>query len=148
MGESLDAPRLARFVEAQQEVFERALAELKAGRKTTHWMWFIFPQVAGLGRSGMTARYAIRDLAEARAYLAHPTLGPRLIECTQAMLDQPGSDATRILSHTDAMKFRSSMTLFAQASAPGSIFEAALSKYFAGEPDTRTLRGLGVIIPE
>ena len=148
MSPASDAFRLERFVQAQHVVYEGALAELRAGGKTTHWMWFVFPQVAGLGRSETSARYAIRDLAEARAYLAHPILGPRLVECTQAMVDQPVSDATRVLGGTDAVKFRSSLTLFAEASAPGSIFEAALAKYFSGERDSKTLNALGAADPE
>lgn len=143
MAQNADGHDLDRFVQAQHGVYAQALAELRAGRKTSHWIWFIFPQVHGLGRSPMSARYAIADLAEAQAYLAHPTLGPRLVECTQTMLDLPGADAAGVLGGLDAMKFRSSMTLFAQAAPAGSVFEAALQKYFAGRPDERTMELLG-----
>lgn len=134
---------LERFVHAQQGVYDGVLAELRAGRKTSHWIWFIFPQVAGLGRSPMSVRYAISGMDEARAYLDHPILGARLAECTQLMLDQPNPDADRILGGIDAVKFRSSMTLFAEASPPGSVFEQALDAYFGGRPDLLTLDRLG-----
>jgi uncharacterized protein (DUF1810 family) len=136
---------LERFVEAQTDVYARALAELKAGKKQSHWMWFIFPQIAGLGRSAMAQRYAIQDLAEAQAYLAHSLLGPRLLECTQAVLAIEGKTAHAIFGAPDDLKFRSSMTLF-NKTAPDDIFRAALDRYFGGEADRASLEllaGLG-----
>ena len=124
---------LGRFVEAQAPVHDRALAELKAGRKQSHWMWFVFPQIAGLGRSPMAQHYAIQNLAEARAFLAHPLLGARLRECTQAVLDVEGKTAHEIFGSPDDLKFRSSMTLFAHAAPDEELFRAALEKYFDGE---------------
>jgi uncharacterized protein (DUF1810 family) len=115
--------------------------ELKAGRKQSHWMWFVFPQIAGLGRSPMAQHYAIQTLAEARAYLAHPLLGARLRECTQAVLDAEGRTARDIFGSPDDLKFCSSMTLFDLAS-PGDIFRAALEKYFSGNADPLTLKEL------
>lgn len=133
---------LQRFVDAQDAGFEGVLLELRRGDKQGHWMWFIFPQMKGLGSSGMAQRYAISSRAEAEAYLAHPVLGPRLIQCTELMNAAQGHSAERILGPVDAMKFRSSMTLFREVS-PNGPFERALNKYFAGEPDTRTLQLLG-----
>ena len=132
---------LERFVEAQAPVYDRALAELKAGRKQSHWMWFVFPQIAGLGRSPMAQHYAIQNLAEARAYLAHPLLGTRLRECTQAVLDVEGKTAHEIFGSPDDLKFRSSLTLFDFAS-PDDIFRTALEKYFDGEADALTVEKL------
>jgi uncharacterized protein (DUF1810 family) len=132
---------LERFVQAQASVYARALDELEAGRKRSHWMWFIFPQIAGLGHSAMSQMYAIQDLAEARAYLAHPLLGARLRECIQAVLDIDGKSAHTIFGSPDDLKFRSSMTLFDRA-APDDIFQAALDKYFGGEADPLTLQKL------
>jgi uncharacterized protein (DUF1810 family) len=132
---------LDRFVRAQDErgTYDRALAELRAGRKNSHWMWFVFPQVAGLGHSPTAQAYAIADLAEARAYLHHDVLGPRLLECCRALLDL-GDDHTaeRVLGGTDAMKLRSSMTLFALADPDEPTFEEVLARFFDGEPDERT----------
>jgi len=130
---------LGRFVEAQAPVHDRALAELKAGRKQSHWMWFVFPQIAGLGRSPMAQHYAIQNLAEARAFLAHPLLGARLRECTQAVLDVEGKTAHEIFGSPDDLKFRSSMTLFAHAAPDEELFRAALDKYFDGEEDALTV---------
>lgn len=150
---------LDRFVEAQDQggTYERALAELRAGHKTSHWMWFVFPQIAGLGQSEMSRRYAIASLEEARAYLEHPVLGPRLVECARALLDHEGPLAREIMGEIDAVKLRSSMTLFSRA-APlarpqkpvyntdfrglddGEVFEQVLRRYFEGEPDPATLR--------
>ena len=124
---------LERFVDAQAPVHGRALAELKAGRKQSHWMWFIFPQIAGLGRSPMAQHYAIQNLAEARAYLNHPVLGARLRECTRAVLDVEGKTAHEIFGSPDHLKFRSSMTLFAHAAPDEELFRTALEKYFDGE---------------
>jgi uncharacterized protein (DUF1810 family) len=131
---------LERFVQAQEGVYPRALAELKAGRKQSHWMWFIFPQVAGLGHSAMAQHYAIASLDEARAYLAHAVLGPRLKACTQAVLDVEGRSAHDIFGSPDDLKFRSSMTLFAEAKPRDILFQAALDKYFGGEGDAKTLQ--------
>jgi len=133
---------LERFVKAQDPVLEEALLELRRGRKQGHWMWFIFPQMKGLGSSAMAQQYAISSRAEAEAYLAHAILGPRLIECTQAVNAVEGRSAEEIFGHVDAMKFRSSMTLFRET-AVGGPFAHPLKKYFAGEPDARTLQLLG-----
>ncbi|HEY8614839.1 DUF1810 domain-containing protein [Phenylobacterium sp.] len=130
---------LGRFVAAQAGVHERALAELKAGRKRSHWMWFVFPQLAGLGASPMAQRYAISGLDEARAYLADRVLGRRLLACTAAVNAVEGRTAHEIFGSPDDLKFRSSMTLFAQAAPEEAAFAAALEKYFSGEPDRRTL---------
>jgi uncharacterized protein (DUF1810 family) len=129
---------LERFVEAQEGTYERALAELRAGRKTSHWMWFVFPQIAGLGRSAMAQRYAISSLDEARAYLAHPVLGPRLRESAAALTALPGHSAEEVLGGIDALKLRSSMTLFARAAPDEPVFREVLDQYFAGEPDPAT----------
>ena len=129
---------LSRFVDAQAGTYSQALAELRAGRKTGHWVWFVLPQVAGLGRSPTAQHYAISGLDEARAYLAHPVLGARLVECAQALLDLPGSDAAAVLGPVDAMKLRSSMTLFAHADPAQPVFRAVLERYFAGQEDEAT----------
>lgn len=129
---------LNRFVQAQNPVFGAVQAELSRGRKQTHWMWFVFPQVAGLGFSAMSQRYAIGSRAEAEAYLAHPVLGPRLIECTRLVLAVDGRTISAILGAPDDSKFRSSMTLFGEVSNE-PIFDDAIAKYFAGEPDGATL---------
>lgn len=130
---------LERFVAAQDPIYGRVIAELRRGMKQTHWMWFVFPQIAGLGRSAMAERYAISSLDEARAYLAHRILGPRLIECTQAVLDVDGRNAHAIFGSPDDLKFHSSMTLFAYAAGDSAIFRAALGKYFTGADDAGTL---------
>jgi len=130
---------LQRFVEAQDRVYPRVVAELRAGRKTSHWMWFVFPQVAGLGSSPMAQRYAIASIDEARAYLAHPVLGGRLRECTQLVLDVKGREIGDILGYPDDLKFRSSMTLFAAVDGAPVLFDAALQQYFGGTPDAKTL---------
>lgn len=136
---------LERFVEAQSGVYEHALAELRGGRKRTHWMWFVFPQLKGLGRSATALRYGITGIDEARVYLAHPVLGPRLLECA-AVLEQldAGLTASDIFGSPDDVKLRSSLTLFALASEPGSVFERLIGKYFGGEPDDRTVAMLGL----
>jgi uncharacterized protein (DUF1810 family) len=134
---------LQRFVDAQDPVFEDVLLELRRGDKEGHWMWFIFPQISGLGSSAMSQRFAISSRAEAEAYLAHAVLGPRLIRCTKLVNAVESRSAERIFGPVDAMKFRSSMTLFREAAPAGSVFNEALKKYFAGEPDTRTLQLLG-----
>jgi uncharacterized protein (DUF1810 family) len=138
-----DAYDLGRFVEAQETCYERALGEIQAGQKRSHWMWFIFPQVYGLGYSPTSKKYAIRSLGEAEAYLAHPVLGPRLLECAQAALSVQGMSATDIFGSPDDWKLRSSATLFALVSPPASVFERLLKKYFQGERDPNTLRLLG-----
>lgn len=140
-----DRDGLERFVAAQDDgdTYRRALAELRAGRKMSHWMWFVFPQIAGLGRSPTARRFAIADLAEARAYLAHPVLGPRLRTCAQALLEIEGRSAREILGAIDALKLRSSMTLFARAAGPDEpLFAAVLDRYYDGEPDPETVRRL------
>jgi uncharacterized protein (DUF1810 family) len=141
-GHHVDAFDLDRFVQAQDGVWERALAELTAGAKRSHWMWFVFPQIEGLGNSAMAQRYAISGLEEARAYLAHPVLGPRLLACTAAMNRHDGMSARAILGQPDDMKFRSSMTLFAAAAPTEPAFSAALERYFGGERDAATLARL------
>ena len=130
---------LERFVEAQEGVYDDVRAELRAGRKRSHWMWFVFPQLKGLGRSATAARYAIGSLDEARAYLAHPVLGRRLKECTQLVLDVDGRTLEDIFGGVDALKFRSSMTLFARAAPDEALFRAALAKYCNSKPDALTL---------
>ena len=132
---------LERFVQAQNEhrTYTQAVAELRAGRKTGHWMWFVFPQIAGLGRSATAQAYAIADLAEARAYLAHPVLGPRLVECAEIVAGHRDKTAEQIFGGIDAMKLRSSMTLFAAADPDQPAYTAVLAQFFAG-PDPETLR--------
>jgi uncharacterized protein (DUF1810 family) len=130
---------LERFVAAQAPVWPTVCAELAAGQKRSHWMWFIFPQRAGLGQSTMSVRYALADLAESRAYLAHPLLGPRLLQATQLVLDHADRPATAIFGGIDAVKFRSSMTLFEAAAPQEPIFKAALDGFFDGARDPRTL---------
>ncbi|HVI06740.1 MAG TPA: DUF1810 domain-containing protein [Candidatus Binatia bacterium] len=134
-----DEFNLMRFVEAQEPVFRQAVSELRAGRKMSHWMWFVFPQVRGLGRSPTAIEYAISGPDEARAYLAHPVLGARLKECTQLVLGAENRSAAQIFGSPDDMKFRSCMTLFAQVSPEDDIFVQALKKYFDGVPDQLTL---------
>jgi uncharacterized protein (DUF1810 family) len=133
---------LDRFVQAQAGVYDAALAELRAGTKRTHWMWFVFPQIAGLGSSATAQRYAITSLDEARAYLAHPVLGPRLAEAAEAVLAVEGRTAAQILGYPDDLKLRSSMTLFAAAADDPAVFQAVLDRYYDG-PDDATLRLLG-----
>lgn len=130
---------LDRFLKAQEYVYAQALQELRAGRKRSHWMWFIFPQLAGLGSSAMSRRYAIRNIEEAGEYLRHPVLGPRLVECTEAVSALDGRSARQIFGTLDDKKLCSSMTLFELVSAPGSVFAAVLEKYFSGERDARTI---------
>jgi uncharacterized protein (DUF1810 family) len=134
---------LERFVRAQDEhqTYRQAVTELRGGRKASHWMWFVFPQIAGLGRSPMAQAYAIADLHEARAYLVHPVLGPRLVECAEIVLAHQGSTAEQIFGGIDAMKLRSSMTLFARADPDQPVFAAVLDQYFDG-PDPETERRL------
>jgi uncharacterized protein (DUF1810 family) len=133
---------LQRFVDAQARNYDDALAELRRGRKVSHWMWYVFPQVAGLGSSPMAQTYAIGSLDEARAYLAHPVLGPRLRDCVAAVLAVEGRSARAIFGSPDDMKLRSSLTLFREAAPDAPLFGAALAKYFAGQADARTLERL------
>jgi uncharacterized protein (DUF1810 family) len=135
-----DPHDLRRFTEAQDRdgTYDRALAELRAGAKASHWMWFVFPQVAGLGRSPIARRYAIASADEARAYLAHPVLGPRLLECTGALAALSGRTARQILGDVDAIKLRSSMTLFAHVSDDPAPFQRVLDQYFDGVRDPAT----------
>jgi uncharacterized protein (DUF1810 family) len=123
--------------------YDRAVAELRRGRKQGHWMWFVFPQIAGLGQSPTSRRFAISSLTEARAYLAHPVLGPRLAECTRILRQATEHDAARVFGGMDAQKLRSSMTLFARAAPTDAAFAAVLDAYFGGEPDAATDRILG-----
>jgi uncharacterized protein (DUF1810 family) len=145
-GVNVDSYRLDRFVDAQAHgVLTNALNELHAGRKATHWPWFIFPQVAGLGTSPTSQHYAIGSLEEARAYLAHPVLGRRLVECARAVLTHPDRTARQIMGTPDDAKLRSSMTLFALATAGSEpVFQEVLDTFFAGEPDPRTAHLVGV----
>jgi len=133
---------LERFVQAQAPLYDGVLDELRAGRKRSHWMWFIFPQIAGLGRSEMAQRYAIANDDEAADYLAHPVLGPRLRECAGIVLGLKGATANDIFGAPDDMKFRSSMTLFADTAPDEAVFQACIDKYFDGEPDEETLARL------
>jgi uncharacterized protein (DUF1810 family) len=136
-----DPHDLDRFVEAQEGVYDRALAEIRAGRKRSHWMWFVFPQIDGLGSSPTATRYAIKSRAEAEAYLAHPVLGSRLVACAEAAAAVPGkAPATDVFGSPDDLKLRSSATLFACASPAGSVFDRVLDRYFRGERDPATLR--------
>jgi uncharacterized protein (DUF1810 family) len=133
---------LARFVEAQAPVYEHVRAELRAGKKRSHWMWFVFPQIAGLGHSAMARRYAISALAEAKAYLAHPLLGPRLRECVELVNQAQDRSVADIFGCPDDLKFHSSVTLFARAADDKGVFEAALERHFGGQPDAATLARL------
>jgi uncharacterized protein (DUF1810 family) len=139
-----DPYNLGRFVQAQEDDYEQALSEIRRGRKQSHWMWYIFPQIAGLGSSSTSKRYAIRSAAEAAAYLAHLVLGRRLTECAEAVLRVEGRSAFEIFGSPDDVKLRSSATLFACVSSAGSVFDRLLGKYFQGERDDKTLRLLDV----
>jgi uncharacterized protein (DUF1810 family) len=139
-------PDLIRFLDAQDEIYDQVVAELTDGSKRTHWMWFIFPQLAGLGRSVMTQRYAIRDLDQARRYLADPILGPRLRQVIKLMIAQKPKSALEILGSLDDLKFRSCLTLFREAASNDSdraLFTEALDQFYRGEGDSRTLELLG-----
>jgi uncharacterized protein (DUF1810 family) len=138
-----DPLNLQRFVDAQDLVYRSVIGELRAGVKQSHWMWFVFPQVTGLGRSATAELYAIQSLDEAKAYLAHPLLGGRLRECTQLMLDVSGKSARQILGNPDDLKFFSSMTLFARAARNETLFRDALMKYFDGKEEATTLKLIG-----
>ena len=134
-----DPFQLERFVLAQNHVYDQVCAELRNGRKEGHWMWFIFPQLRGIGHSAMAERFGIASRREAVAYLAHPTLGPRLRECSQLVTRVEGRTINQIFGYPDDLKFRSSMTLFASVAAESRVFTDALDKYFHGEPDRLTL---------
>lgn len=139
MTEMNDPYDLERFIQAQALDFAIASAEINSGRKKSHWMWYIFPQLIGLGFSATSQRYAIRSAAEAKAYLNHPVLGPRLMQCMEALLTIDGRSAHEILGSPDDMKLRSCATLFASITHKGSVFERLLEKYFHGEQDPKTL---------
>lgn len=150
MGADVNEPRgaddpfdLRRFVEAQARDYDRALAEIQGGFKRSHWMWYVFPQFAGLGFSSTSQRFAIKSLDEAKAYLAHPVLGPRLLECADAALAVEGRTAYEVFGPPDDLKLRSCATLFACVSPAGSPFEKLLDKYFQGKRDEKTLQALG-----
>ena len=142
VGNSNDPYDLDRFVQAQEGDHDRALSEIKKGRKRSHWMWYVFPQFAGLGRSHTSRHYAVNSVAEAEAYLSHPLLGPRL---TEALLQVEGRSASEIFGSPDDSKLKSCATLFAHVSPPGSVFERVLGKYFQGKMDRTTLDLLGVV---
>ncbi|MBO9549618.1 DUF1810 domain-containing protein [Pseudomonas sp.] len=131
--------KLERFVEAQDRVYDQVLQELQAGRKRSHWMWFVFPQLDGLGHSIMAERYALSGLDEARAYLAHPVLGPRLEACVTALVQHSDKSAREILGSPDDLKLRSCLTLFGQAAPDHPLFPLGLVQFYGGEPDLRTL---------
>lgn len=133
---------LERFVRAQAPVYDAVIRELRAGRKRSHWMWFVFPQLVGLGRSEMAQRYALASLDEAAAYLAHPVLGDRLRQCAALVLATPDATVDEIFGHPDNMKFHSSMTLFAAVPGADPVFSQNLDKYFGGAPDALTLSRL------
>jgi len=135
-----DPHQLQRFVDAQAPIYEQAWEELRRGRKASHWMWFIFPQLKGLGTSDLATEYAIASRAEAQAYLQHPTLGPRLRDCTRLVNQIDAHSLVQIFGTPDDMKFRSSMTLFAHVAADNQEFVAALDKYCSAQPDARTLQ--------
>ncbi|HEX9136493.1 MAG TPA: DUF1810 domain-containing protein [Nitrospirota bacterium] len=134
---------LNRFIGAQEGIYDRVLAELRGGLKRSHWMWFIFPQIDGLGFSSTTRHYAIKSVEEARRYLGHPVLGARLVECTEAVLAVQGRSVSDIFGYPDDMKLQSSMTLFALVAGPRSVFERVLEKYYQGKRDARTLQIVG-----
>ena len=136
----MDPYELNRFVRAQEGDYDRALAEIASGRKRTHWMWYIFPQLAGLASSPTSQRFAIRSVEEARAYLEHPILGPRLRQCAEAVVALEGRTAAEIFGFPDDLKLRSSATLFAAILPPGSVFDRLIEKYYEGAGDGRTLK--------
>lgn len=138
-----DTFNLSRFVEAQAPVLSRVMTELREGRKTTHWMWFIFPQLQGLGRSEMASRFALSGIAEARAYLQHDLLGPRLEACVKTVLQHRHRSAMQIFGSPDELKFRSCLTLFMNAGPGSLLYEQALEQFYSGEPDRKTLLLLG-----
>ena len=139
MTSAADPFDLHRFVDAQARNYADAIDELRAGEKRSHWMWYVFPQFAGLGHSEMSERFAIGSLDEAKAYLRHPILGPRLVDCANAVLAVKGVTARDIFGSPDDLKLRSSATLFSRVAEPGSVFHRIVERYFDGEPDPRTL---------
>jgi uncharacterized protein (DUF1810 family) len=139
-----DPYNLSRFLQAQEGDYERALSEIRGGRKRTHWMWYIFPQLDGLALSSTSKHYSIKSLEEARAYLDHPVLGPRLRECAEEVVRVEGRSAAAIFGSPDDLKLRSCATLFACVSPPGSVFDRLLEKYYGGRRDDKTLRLLGI----
>jgi uncharacterized protein (DUF1810 family) len=139
-----DPYNLDRFLGAQEDDYEQALSEINSGQKRSHWMWYIFPQIHGLGFSSTSQRYAIKSIGEARAYLDHQILGPRLLECAEAVLGVERRSATEIFGSPDDLKLRSCATLFASVSSPGSAFERLLEKYYRGRRDGKTLQLLGI----
>src|SRR4030095_12358131 len=134
-----DPYNLNRFVQAQEDDYEQALSEIRSGKKRTHWMWYIFPQIDGLAFSSTSKRYSIKSVEEAKAYLDHPILGPRLLECTEAVIHIEGRSATEIFGFPDDLKLRSCATLFACVLPPGSVFERLLKRYYRGGRDEKTL---------
>jgi uncharacterized protein (DUF1810 family) len=134
-----DNSELGRFLSAQERDYPTALAEMRQGRKQRHWMWYIFPQIQGLGHSSMAQHYAIRDLAEAKEYLAHPVLGSRLVEISRVLLTLPGNNAIVVMGSPDDMKLRSCMTLFSMVSGADAVFSDVLAKFFKSKPDERTV---------
>lgn len=138
-----DPHDLNRFVQAQKSVYHQALSEVKNGHKRSHWMWYIFPQFDGLGFSSTSKYYSIKSIEEAQAYLSHPILGPRLVECVEAALRVEGRSASEIFGSPDDAKLRSCATLFAQISPAGSVFDQLLNQFFQGQRDPKTLRLLG-----
>ena len=144
MSKPNDPHDLERFVSAQLDDYDEALAEIRSGRKRSHWMWYIFPQIDGLALSSTAKHFAIKSLEEAEAYLAHPVLGPRLTACAEAACAVEGRSAYEIFGSPDDLKLRSSATLFACASPPRSVFHRLIAKYYEGEPDGKTLRILGL----
>lgn len=143
-GDPGDPYDLGRFVAAQEADYARALSEIRSGRKQSHWMWYIFPQLSGLGQSSMSRRYSIGSIEEARAYIEHPVLGPRLVECVEAVAAVDGRSAREIFGAPDDVKLRSCATLFACAAPASRVFLRLLDRYFEGVPDRRTLDLLGV----
>jgi uncharacterized protein (DUF1810 family) len=135
-----DPKNLNRFIDAQDESYDAIVTELKNGKKVTHWMWYVFPQIAGLGRSATAKYYAIQTPGEAQAYLDHPILGQRLLECTRILLSLKSKSALDIFGDIDAMKFKSSMTLFMSIAGIDSVYQEAIDKYFEGEQDRATLK--------
>ena len=144
MREKDDLYDLKRFVQAQQDDYEQALSEIRRGRKRSHWMWYIFPQFDGLAFSSTSKHYAIKSLEEARAYLSHALLGPRLLECAEAVLCVEGRSANEIFGSPDDLKLKSCATLFAYVSPPDSVFARLLKRYYPEGPDSKTLRLLGI----
>ena len=144
MNNSDDPYGLRRFVRAQENDYEQALSEIRSGKKRTHWMWYIFPQIDGLAFSSTSKHYSIKSIEEAKAYLNHPVLGPRLLECAEAVVRVEGRSATDIFGSPDDLKLRSCATLFACVSPPGSVFDRLLRKYYRGGRDGKTLQLLGI----